>query len=767
MNIAYIANPKSIHDCKWINVFSTKYNVIVVCSELDNSSLYLNERVKVYPILTEFPYKNILKRNKVLSALRDIIENESIDIIHSMYAFPNAFWVNLIQFKNHIITTRGSDVLVDYRNLFKHSNSFTTNITNKFFIKQFHNSFNNAKYITSTSIIQQLVIKEFLKNEKKLKLIRTGIDIDDFIKIAEKIHKTEKELIIFSPRSMMPIYNIDIIVNAFSLVIKKHSNIKLVIINDVPNEEYATTIVNLIAKLGIKENCIVTNKLSKKEMIRWYVNADLVVSIPKTDGSPNSVLEAMLAKKSLIMGDYDYDSQLFLNIPKLKANTKEGLFVKMDELLNKPILPEILEKNYNLVIQLANLKNSTEKIDQLYMDLLQPKRHNKRDKPHALFIAAWYPHQENKTHGNFIKEHAKAVSLFAKVSVVFIRFNKTSGIPRIDIDKKTDGLLNEYFITINSPVRRFEVHDLLIKSAYKKVIKKIEDEQEIDICHINVRDIYTESILDLKELDFPIVVTEHFSHYHTGIYQLTPKEQKIEIQKIKRWFSDSRIKYIMPVSKQLGNVLVDNFEVDKAKIIDIPNVADNCFSFEEKNIKEIIKIVLVANWHEPKNPILFLKALTKISPKMLNNVEIDWIGEGTQINKVKKFANANLHELNINFWGTQTKQFIADKFREASFFVHPTDAENLPTVIIESLCCGTPVITHNVNGIPELINKLNGVMCKVGDVDDFKNKFIKMLGNYMKYDNAKIAEAAQKRFYVEPISLQLKKVYIDVLKQDV
>jgi glycosyltransferase involved in cell wall biosynthesis len=353
INIAYIANPTSIHDCKWINHFNKKHNIIIICSEFFKDSFYLDQGIKVYRILPEFPHKNIIKRNRILSTLNKIVENESIDIVHTMYAFPNAFWVNLIQFKNHIITTRGSDVLVDYKNLFKPHSSIKEQLTNKYFIKQFHDSFNNAKYITSTSISQQEIIRNFLIDHKKLKLIRTGIDISDFIEIVEKAKRNEIEAVIFSPRSMMPIYNIDIIIKAFNQVLKKHPKMKLVLINDVPNEIYASEILHLINKLGLVENCIVTNKLTKKEMVEWYMNSKVVVSIPRTDGSPNSVLEAMLARRSIIMGDYNYDSHLFSNIPKLKINTQEELTSKIVELIENPVDSKILDCNFKLGEQFA------------------------------------------------------------------------------------------------------------------------------------------------------------------------------------------------------------------------------------------------------------------------------------------------------------------------------------------------------------------------------------------------------------------------------
>lgn len=46
----------------------------------------------------------------------------------------------------------------------------------------------------------------------------------------------------------------------------------------------------------------------------------------------------------------------------------------------------------------------------------------------------------------------------------------------------------------------------------------------------------------------------------------------------------------------------------------------------------------------------------------------------------------------------------------ATFFVNPTMMENFPTVNIEALACGTPVITFDTGGSPEIIDEYSGAV---------------------------------------------------------
>jgi glycosyltransferase involved in cell wall biosynthesis len=63
---------------------------------------------------------------------------------------------------------------------------------------------------------------------------------------------------------------------------------------------------------------------------------------------------------------------------------------------------------------------------------------------------------------------------------------------------------------------------------------------------------------------------------------------------------------------------------------------------------------------------------------------------------------------------------IAMVYNAADVFVTPSLADNLPTTILESLSCGTPVVGFNVGGIPDMINhKQNGYLAKYKDAHDF------------------------------------------------
>lgn len=60
---------------------------------------------------------------------------------------------------------------------------------------------------------------------------------------------------------------------------------------------------------------------------------------------------------------------------------------------------------------------------------------------------------------------------------------------------------------------------------------------------------------------------------------------------------------------------------------------------------------------------------------------------------------------------------LADIYAAADVFVNLTRADTLPTVNMESICCGTPVITFDSCGSPELVDENCGYVVKEGDIE--------------------------------------------------
>ena len=66
---------------------------------------------------------------------------------------------------------------------------------------------------------------------------------------------------------------------------------------------------------------------------------------------------------------------------------------------------------------------------------------------------------------------------------------------------------------------------------------------------------------------------------------------------------------------------------------------------------------------------------------------------------------------------TDSVEELAEIYTSADFFVNPTYEDNFPTTNLESLACGTPVLTYKTGGSPEAITEDCGISVEKGDVN--------------------------------------------------
>lgn len=132
-------------------------------------------------------------------------------------------------------------------------------------------------------------------------------------------------------------------------------------------------------------------------------------------------------------------------------------------------------------------------------------------------------------------------------------------------------------------------------------------------------------------------------------------------------------------------------------------------NFKEKyNLKKDFTILGFANkWCQDVNK----DAVEKI---IQQNNDSDILIVGCSNEQQKSFEE---YENVICIGYVNDRQELADIYSASDVFVNLTHADTLPTVNMESICCGTPVITYNCCGSPELIDNDSGFVVKENDVE--------------------------------------------------
>lgn len=218
-----------------------------------------------------FSLKNPLQIRKSIRRIRTIIQEEQPDVIHVHQANACGY----ITAKANqggiplLLTTWGSDVL-----LLPQKGALMKRMVRR--------SLQAADIVTADANYMGDAVKE-LAPKSHLVIANFGIDYEDVL-------IPEKEKVIYSNRLHFPLYNIDKIISAFCEFYQKYPDWKLVV---GAKGELSDDLKALAKERLPEESYEFIGFVDKEENQRQYLNAQMWVSIPNSDGTAISLLEAM------------------------------------------------------------------------------------------------------------------------------------------------------------------------------------------------------------------------------------------------------------------------------------------------------------------------------------------------------------------------------------------------------------------------------------------------------------------------------------------
>ena len=106
--------------------------------------------------------------------------------------------------------------------------------------------------------------------------------------------------------------------------------------------------------------------------------------------------------------------------------------------------------------------------------------------------------------------------------------------------------------------------------------------------------------------------------------------------------------------------------------------------------------------------------------------------------QVKEYSSSTYKDCNlIPIQRTHNQYELAMLYSLADVYVNPTYADMFPTVNLEALACGTPVITYKTGGSPEAIDGKTGIVVEQGNVNALANAIMWMKANPMSSANCR------------------------------
>jgi glycosyltransferase involved in cell wall biosynthesis len=371
LKVMLVANTRSPQSAKLATyLLSQNYEIHFV--SLDGSTIegVINYHIKQKALVNRFYpwylFAGFLNKYRALSELKKLISEIKPDVVHGHGVNFGGILAVYSGFHPVVVTTRGSDLM---------------QIENQPGFEQYLicKAIQNADIVTGNSVALQKKALKLGVSPKKWQEVYFGINTEIFKKqdasdLRKKLN-IANEKIIFSARSLKPIYNIDILIHAVGQLEDK--NWKMILMEQNKDQGYATKIKALIKTLNLEDKIIFLPQVDTEQMAELYNLADVVVTIAKSDGAAATFLEAMACEAKIVISDVDFVSEWadgkFWTVP---IGDIEKTAEAIDQALNtsKTDFSSDGAKNRQIIVDRAELNNSFKKFEDIYRDLTERKQ---------------------------------------------------------------------------------------------------------------------------------------------------------------------------------------------------------------------------------------------------------------------------------------------------------------------------------------------------------------------------------------------------------
>ena len=191
----------------------------------------------------------------------------------------------------------------------------------------------------------------------------------------------------------------------------------------------------------------------------------------------------------------------------------------------------------------------------------------------------------------------------------------------------------------------------------------------------------------------------------------------------KKWFTGIEDMTIVTPSQWLGDLVKESYLKDyPVKVInngiDLSVFKPTESDFRQKHgLGDKYMLLGVADsWGARKG----LDVLVELSKRLdATKYQIVLVGTNEDVDK-------QLPDNIISVHRTQDQKELAEIYTAADLFVNPTREENYPTVNMESIACGTPVLTFRTGGSPEIPDETCGEAVDRDDIDALEAEIVRI-----------------------------------------
>ena len=369
MRICYVADGASIHTQRWVNYFAKNgHETHLICWKVmpgyeDNVNIHILTRLapKIWTVSQYFSFLFWILQ------VRRLIKGIKPDIVDGHFITVYGFLAACSGFHPLVISAWGSDILVQPKR----------NPLSKFTARYAGKKADMIICLFPVNVAKKYIV-ELGIDSNKIRALLLGVDTAQFNpshrdeKIRRSLDMENSQPIVISTRTLAPIYDVETMVKAIPLVLAEMSQVRFVIAGTGEQQDYLTELAHA---LGVSNSTKFIGWVLRSELPKYLSSADIYVSSSLSDGTSNSLLEAMACGLAPIVTDIPAN-QPWVNDGKngflFPTTDYKTLASKIIYLLhNEETRENFGRRSQEIVQKKAEQQTEMKKLERVYHELVQ------------------------------------------------------------------------------------------------------------------------------------------------------------------------------------------------------------------------------------------------------------------------------------------------------------------------------------------------------------------------------------------------------------
>ena len=219
--------------------------------------------------------------------------------------------------------------------------------------------------------------------------------------------------------------------------------------------------------------------------------------------------------------------------------------------------------------------------------------------------------------------------------------------------------------------------------------------------------------------------------------------------------------------RDVWNCLVLNYDLDDDRVRYIPNgVEQRFFTSRQYGVDDKVRLLYAGTWLDQRGIFYIRDALRSLAARKLA-FTMTFAGPGVPTDEILRFFGKELAQ-HVFVRDIIPAERMQELYAEHDIFVFPSLMEGLPSVLLEAMAGGMPVITTETCGMPDVVeDNFNGLLIAPADAGALEEAVVRLASSEeLRSRLGGAAREGMRRYTWERAGRELEALFFRVVAKD-